>query len=367
MLDSDLELPAYTIQKVTGHHRDVNSVNELPRTHPKLIEFLESNIGPEFTCRMLCQDDLCFDTHKFLPQNAAGFVCLNRLNNVRRINKFLEKYNQSLKAGQFIVVKMETKYRRAIRIRNQFPVLLFYPVTVIDFFIHRALPKLYLTKGIYFGLTKGKNRVITLPEGLARLIACGFDILDYRLIGNETYILAKKIKKPAFDLTPTYGLFIKLKRIGQHGNVIDVYKIRTMHPFSEYLQEYLYKKHGTNNGDKIEDDFRVTSWGKFIRKFWIDELPMVWNLLRRDLKLVGVRPISEHKFSTYPVSLQMKRTQFKPGLIPPFYVDLPKTTEEFYQSEEKYLNSYEKNPVRTDLKYLFIALYNILIKGERSR
>ena len=349
------------------YHRDFISLNKLTHSHPELFNFLVSLIGTDQAGRLICNQDSSFDKLRFLPDGASGFVCLNLLNSVRRINKYLEKFNHSMDFGQFIVVKMETNHRRSLRIRNRFPAPFYYPVFALDFLCNRALPKFYVTKRLYFEITKGKYRGISLPEGMARLFACGFDILDYRLIGNDTYILATKINEPAYNLTPTYGLLVKLKRIGQHGDIINVFKIRTMHPFSEYLQEYLYKKNGTKDGDKIEDDFRVTSWGKFIRRFWIDEWPMLWNWLKRDLKLVGVRPLSEHKFNTYPKHLQILRTQYKPGMIPPYYADLPQHVEQFYESEEKYLNAYEKNPIRTDLKYFFKALHNILLKGVRSR
>jgi len=58
---------------------------------------------------------------------------------------------------------------------------------------------------------------------------------------------------------------------------------------------------------------------------------------------------------------------FKPGLIPPFYKDLPKTLEEIIESERNYLNLYAKNPLRTDIKYFFAAMYNILFKRARSK
>ena len=41
-------------------------------------------------------------------------------------------------------------------------------------------------------------------------------------------------------MNPTYGPFVKLKRVGREGQLIKVYKLRTMHPYAEYLQEYVY-------------------------------------------------------------------------------------------------------------------------------
>ena len=99
---------------------------------------------------------------------------------------------------------------------------------------------------------------------------------------------------------------------------------------------------------------------------WLDEIPMMLNLIKREIKIVGVRPLSQAKFNMYPKYMQDKRTSCKPGLIPPFYVDMPDSFEELVASEEKYLDLYFKNPVKTDIKYFFKASYNILIKKARS-
>ena len=84
------------------------------------------------------------------------------------------------------------------------------------------------------------------------------------------------------------------------------------------------------------------------------------------MKLVGVRPLSPHFFSLYSKELQDLRTQFKPGLIPPFYADLPKTFDEIMESEKKYLNLCKKSQFITDLKYFLLAFKNIVLKGARS-
>ena len=111
------------------------------------------------------------------------------------------------------------------------------------------------------------------------------------------YVTARKIKHPAFDLEATYGPLIKLKRVGKDGKLIRVYKMRTMHPYAEYLQSYVFEKQSLQEGGKFKDDFRVSTLGRLMRRFWIDELPMLVNLFRGDLKLVGVRPLSQHYFS----------------------------------------------------------------------
>lgn len=104
----------------------------------------------------------------------------------------------------------------------------------------------------------------------------------------------------------------------------------------------------------------------FLRKFWLDELPMLYNFLKGDVKLVGVRPLSQHYFSLYPEDFQKKRINYKPGLIPPFYSDLPKTLEDIIESEKLYLQKYDKKPFITDLKYFFKAVFNIILKKVHS-
>ena len=94
---------------------------------------------------------------------------------------------------------------------------------------------------------------------------------------------------------------------------------------------------------------------------------MLVNWIKGDLKLVGVRPISEHYFNLYDQEVREKRIKYKPGLVPPFYADLPKTLKEIQESEMRYLEAYEEKPFRTDWKYFRKAIYNIVIKRARSQ
>ncbi len=209
--------------------------------------------------------------------------------------------------------------------------------------------------------------MISRAETLGRLYSCGFECVEEKFIDGYLYFVVRKVKEPTFDENPTYGPFVKLQRYGKNGKLIGVYKMRTMHAYSEYLQEYIYQKNSLQEGGKFKDDFRVTAAGKFMRKFWLDELPMIFNLLRGDMKLVGVRPLSKQYFNLYTNELKEKRLKFKPGLVPPFYVDMPKTIDEIMASENKYLDAYAKKPFWTDIKYFFHASYNIILKRARSK
>jgi lipopolysaccharide/colanic/teichoic acid biosynthesis glycosyltransferase len=140
-----------------------------------------------------------------------------------------------------------------------------------------------------------------------------------------------------------------------------------MHPYSEFLQAYIYSRNSLQEGGKFKRDIRVTTLGRIMRKYWLDELPMLINLARGNMKLVGVRPLSAQYFSLYSKELQELRTKFKPGLLPPFYADMPKTLEEIEKSEMNYLLLCTKNGTfLTDIKYFFLIIRNILFRSARS-
>jgi lipopolysaccharide/colanic/teichoic acid biosynthesis glycosyltransferase len=307
-----------------------------------------------------------FNIESIKENSILGVVNLKKVNDLRFINKFFESVNNKLPDSGMFFGCVETYPNRRKVLLDSYPFIINGFVYLFDTLFTRIFPKLKITKKIYFYLTKGRNRVISRAETYGRLYSCGFEIVDEKTINNSLYFVVKKIKEPVFDIDPTYGPIIRLKRIGKNRKKFNVYKLRTMHPFSEYLQEYVYNQNSLQEGGKIKDDFRISPEGRLFRKFWIDEIPMIFNILKGDMKLVGVRPLSSHFFNLYDEELQGLRTQFKPGFIPPFYADLPKTMDEIMASEKKYLNQYKNSPFKTDVKYFFIAFKNVLFKGARS-
>lgn len=302
-----------------------------------------------------------------LPDNQLCCIAnLRRINDIRYINKFFEAINSKVFTDGLFIGCVETKNMRKRRIMRKFPPVINVIYYAIDFMLKRVAPKFNVTKKLYFFLTRGQNRVISRAETLGRLYSCGFDVEDNTTIGNYMYFVGRKIRKPYRDSNPTYGPLIKLRRIGKGGKEFYVFKFRTMHPFSEYLQPYIYKHYKLKEGGKFKNDFRVTTMGRFMRKFWIDELPMLINLLKGDMKIVGVRPLSRHYYNLYDEKVKEERTKVKPGLVPPFYADMPKTLEEIQASELKYLKSYQKHPFLTDWRYFWKALFNIFFRNARS-
>ena len=297
----------------------------------------------------------------------SSILNLKKVNDIRYINKFFETVNTILPNSGLYLGKVVTYPNRRSAILKKYPPILNKVIYFFDYIFSRVLPKLPISKNLYFHLTKGKGRVISRAEMYGRLYSCGFEIIDEKTINHSLFFVAKKVKDPSYDQNPTYAPLISLSRIGKNGKIIKVHKIRTMHPYSEYLQEYVYNRNELQEGGKIKNDFRISPEGRIFRKFWIDEIPMLINILKGEMKLVGVRPLSKHYYSLYDEDLQQKRIKNKPGFIPPFYVDLPKTMSEIMESERKYLELYDQSPFITDVKYFFMAFKNVLFKGARSK
>ena len=194
----------------------------------------------------------------------------------------------------------------------------------------------------------------------------GFKILNYLELSKKSIVNIIKNKNVSFALDKKYSFIIKLPRTGKNGKRIFVYKLRTMQPYSEYIQDYVIEKNGFNDDGTIKNDFRITNTGKFLRKYWIDELPMLFNFLKGDLKIIGFRPLSDSMLNAYPKEFVKERNKYKPGLIPPYYIDKPSDFEGLIESEKRYIEKYAKNGIKTDMIYFYKFIHGIFFKGVRS-
>lgn len=142
-----------------------------------------------------------------------------------------------------------------------------------------------------------------------------YDILN----SKKGYLIAKRI----FDFTLSLvmsvvflpfivlvGIMIKIdspgkifflqKRVTTNGKVFKIFKFRTMKENSEKL-----------SGVTVDNDPRITKLGKYLRKFRIDEIPQIFNILTGDLSFVGARPESVKYVKEY--SPEMYATLFMPA------------------------------------------------------
>ena len=353
-------------------HLDLKSFRQLKSTikihsTEKVLRFLEMHIDLSDGNTLVFVNNEVANLKMNPNYQYSSIVQLERINNMRNINQKLLVINEKLPDDGIFVCCFESKSTRKKKILSRYPIGINYIFYFFDFLFKRVMPKVFFTRHLYYFITGGKNRIFTKAEVLGRLYCFGFKVTLIKKIGQLTYVISQRVKQPELNQKRNYGTLIRLRRFGENKKLIQVYKIRTMHPYSEYLQSYVYELNSLNNEGKFKNDIRITTMGRLMRKYWIDELPMILNILKGEMKIVGVRPLSSHYFSLYSKELQEKRIKFKPGLLPPFYADMPQSMDEIQASEMKYLVSCEKKgEFRTDMKYFLVILRNILIKKARS-
>ncbi|CAM3259426.1 sugar transferase [Lactococcus hircilactis] len=116
------------------------------------------------------------------------------------------------------------------------------------------------------------------------------------LVGSFLFLIAALILVIPYLTAPKKDrgpMLYKQKRYGRRGNIFYIWKFRTMILNAEqYLEDHPEVKQAYHdNGNKLENDPRVTKIGRFIRQHSIDELPQFLNVLKGEMSLVGPRPI----------------------------------------------------------------------------
>ncbi|MFC1461215.1 exopolysaccharide biosynthesis polyprenyl glycosylphosphotransferase [Verrucomicrobiota bacterium] len=104
------------------------------------------------------------------------------------------------------------------------------------------------------------------------------------------------------------------KRMGLNGRIFTMYKFRTMVEGAENLQEQA-RENNIMDGPvfKAPGDPRVTRFGRWLRRFSIDELPQLWNVLTGEMSLIGPRPLPVYEAKKIRGDLR-RRASMKPGL-----------------------------------------------------
>ena len=290
------------------------------------------------------------------------------LTRIRHLNTFLNKANEVMVDGGYLWCHSRTSGLKRDIILHSHPGFIGKLIYFFHYLWHRVFARMKYTRWFYMWVTKGKNRSYSRVELLGRMYRAGFEVVDERFHMGEFFIIGQKFRAPIWDDVPSYGPLVKLNRVGYKGEMIGVYKFRTMYPYSEYLQPYLLEHEGLQKGGKFAHDYRVNYWGQKLRSSWLDELPMFINILKGQMKLVGVRPLSRQYFSLYTPEMQKLHISVKPGLLPPFYFDAvtPETIEDVQASEKRYIEAYHQRPFATDWRYFWGTIGNILFKHKRS-
>ena len=141
-----------------------------------------------------------------------------------------------------------------------------------------------------------------------------------RILDVICSVVALIVLSPAFLVTALAvrsdggPAFYKQTRVGKNNTHFEMYKFRSMCKNAENLQDDLMKYNEMDGPVfKIKGDPRITKVGKFIRKYSIDELPQLLNIVKGDMSIVGPRPPLVREVEQYN-SYQMQRLLVTPGL-----------------------------------------------------
>lgn len=109
-------------------------------------------------------------------------------------------------------------------------------------------------------------------------------------------------------------VLFRQERVGFNGRHFTLYKFRTMVKNAESKLKDLMANNEMNGPVfKLKDDPRITGVGKILRKFSLDELPQLWNVLKGEMSIVGPRPPLPSEVSEYD-NWQRRRLTMRPGL-----------------------------------------------------
>ena len=208
-------------------------------------------------------------------------------------------------------------------------------------------------------------------EGLNFLIKRTFDVVCASLI----LILATPVIALAslailiFDGRP---VLFRQQRIGALGRRFEMLKLRTMNQSAadavhrQYVRSWISNGHAaqSNRGDskvfKLSNDSRVTSVGRILRRFSIDELPQLLNVVRGDMSLIGPRPALPYELDLYQ-DWHLRRLEGMPGITGLWQVSGRNqiSFDEMVKLDVQYLEDWS---LTTDLSILF-RTFPVLLRG----
>lgn len=132
---------------------------------------------------------------------------------------------------------------------------------------------------------------------MKRILDILFSVVGLIILSPLLIYIAIRVK-----MDTTGNIFYKQKRVGKHGIEFYLYKFRTMRPFSDTTDLLTYG-----------NDIRITGFGQFLRKYKLDELPQLANVILGDMSIVGPRPEVKRYVDMY-TDEQKEILSVKPGI-----------------------------------------------------
>lgn len=169
--------------------------------------------------------------------------------------------------------------------------------------------------------------------------------------------------------SPGAPVFFKQERAGLYGKKFWIWKFRTMIPDAEQRLDKVKEEIG-NEVDgpafKLEQDPRIFPFGSFLRKYSIDELPQLINVLKGEMSLVGPRPLPLHEIEAISESAHRRRLSMKPGLTCLWQISGRSDItdfEEWVQLDTSYIDNWS---IWEDIRILLMTVPAVLFgKGAK--
>jgi lipopolysaccharide/colanic/teichoic acid biosynthesis glycosyltransferase len=140
-------------------------------------------------------------------------------------------------------------------------------------------------------------------------------------------------------------------RVGKNLKKFKIYKFRTMkNTNSNTNNSVMHLNEANGPVFKIKNDPRLTSIGKILRKYSLDELPQILNIFLRDMNLIGPRPLPDYEVDEMDEDFACKRHKIRPGITGLWQI-----------SERENISSF-KNWIKLDLEYINDWSYSLDIK-----
>jgi exopolysaccharide biosynthesis polyprenyl glycosylphosphotransferase len=159
-------------------------------------------------------------------------------------------------------------------------------------------------------------------------------------------------------------IFFRQTRVGLHGREFKAWKFRTMIADADRLQKALEAKNETTDGVlfKMKEDPRITRVGKFLRRYSIDELPQLFNVLLGEMSLVGPRPLPIRDVEKFSSAYHFIRHEVLPGITGLWQVSGRSDVTDFDQVVRLDVQYIENWSLLLDIKILIDTVKVVVLK-----
>ncbi|MEI6556008.1 MAG: sugar transferase [Paludibacter sp.] len=299
------------------------------------------------------------DIEKYASQNTiAGFVSVDKkiavpqdkiVGNMAQIAGIIEKFNIEETIVALENEADENELFKIINLLYRFNIEIQFTPRLYEILIGSAkISKL----GISPLVSITKSSMPDWQASLKRFIDIIVSILSLLILSPVILYFSIKIKA---DSKGT--VFYRQERIGRFGRPFKILKFRTMYSDAE---------NGTPKLSSSEDD-RITSIGRVLRKYRIDEIPQFWNILRGDMSLVGPRPERRYYINKIMDEAPYYCLLYKirPGLTSwgPIKIGYSDTVEKMIERLNYDIIYMENMSLSTDIKILMYT-FEIIFKGK---